>query len=90
VISELSPDFIECFKTLPRKIKELARKNYSLWIDNPEHPGLNFKKIKSTDSIYSIRVGIGWRALGALKNKNTIVWFWIGSHSDYELMIKKL
>jgi mRNA-degrading endonuclease RelE of RelBE toxin-antitoxin system len=90
VKSELSDDFIECFKELPENIKTLAKKNYQLWVNNPEHPGLNFKKVKSTNNIYSIRIGIGWRALGILKNKNTIVWFWIGSHGKYDSIIKTL
>jgi len=39
--------------------------------------------------VYSIRVGIGWRALGVMVD-DTIVWFWIGSHAEYELLLREL
>lgn len=39
-------------------------------------------------SVFSVRIGIGWRALG-LKKDDTLIWFWIGSHSEYEKTLKK-
>ena len=77
--SELSEEFIELFKDLPENIKALAAKNYKLWKNNPSHPGLNFKRIKSSKDIYSIRIGLGYRAIGVVKNKDTIIWFWVGT-----------
>lgn len=29
-----------------------------------------------------------WRALGILENE-TVTWFWIGSHAEYERMLSK-
>jgi hypothetical protein len=86
VNSQLTPDFLACFATLPEDVKELARKCYRLWRDNPAHPSLHFKKIHGQEDIYSVRVGLGWRALGLLEG-NTISWFWIGSHADYDRLI---
>jgi hypothetical protein len=40
--------------------------------------------------VYSVRAGIGWRAVGVMKNSDTIVWFWIGSHSEYDKLLKSL
>lgn len=88
--SELTDDFLFCFKKLPAKIKSLARKNYTLWKSNHNHPSLDFKRIQGSENIFSIRIGIGWRALGIKKNPDTIVWFWAGSHSEYNEMLKKL
>ena len=89
--SELTEDFIECFRNLPERVKQTARNNYKLWKENPYHPGLGFKTIKAAKNVYSIRVGIGWRALGVMKaEENTIVWFWIGSHSQYDKLLKSL
>jgi len=34
-------------------------------------------------------VGVGYRALG-LKVDDGIVWFWIGSHAEYERLISQL
>ena len=88
--SELTDEFIQNFKILPTRIQNKARKNFQLWQKDTNHPGLEFKKLKTTEAIYSIRVGLGWRALGVLKDKNTLVWFWIGSHDDYDKLIKNL
>lgn len=52
----------------------------------PQHPGLRFKPVHATRPIYSIRVGIHFRALGIVAG-DEIVWFWIGSHDDYERLI---
>jgi mRNA-degrading endonuclease RelE of RelBE toxin-antitoxin system len=85
VNSELSPDFIKHFRRLPERVKRTAHKNYKLWKANPQHPSLEFKPMKGNENIYSIRVGIGWRAVGIMdEDENTIVWFWIGSHSEYD------
>ncbi len=86
--SELTLDFIETFRKLPDRIRKIARKNYKIWKQNPSQPGLEFKKINKTKDIYSIRIGIGWRALGVMKDHATIVWFW--SHSKYDELLKQL
>jgi hypothetical protein len=80
--SHLTEDFIARFGELPVRIQRLARKNYRLWKENPSHPSLQFKLVGKRKPVYSVRVGIGWRALG-LKIDDTILWFWIGSHAEY-------
>jgi hypothetical protein len=54
VKSELTEDFIECFRKLPERVRRTARKNYKLWKENPYHPGLEFKSVKATKGIYSV------------------------------------
>ncbi|MEO8514873.1 MAG: hypothetical protein ABI543_15045 [Ignavibacteria bacterium] len=88
--SELTTEFIELYNKLQKHIKTLASKNYKLWKNDPTHPGLYFKKIKSHDNIYSIRIGAAWRAIGVLKSRDSIIWFWIGSHNDYDKLLKSL
>lgn len=87
--SQLAPDFMRLFRGLPPRIQRLARKNYKLWNENPAHPGVQFKLVGKRMPVYSVRVGIGWRALG-LKVDDAIVWFWIGSHAEYELLLCEL
>lgn len=87
--SHVTEDFVECFETLPERIQRLARKSYKLWKTNPRHPGLEFKKIHIRKPIYSVRIAIGWRALGIISG-DAIIWFWIGSHADYDKLISKL
>ncbi|NLG85476.1 MAG: hypothetical protein GX493_12920 [Firmicutes bacterium] len=87
--SYLTEDFLACFRKLPSRIQRLARKSYRLWREDPTHPGLQFKLIGKRKPVYAIRVGIGWRALG-IKIDDGIVWFWIGSHADYEKLISSM
>lgn len=88
--SELSTEFIRLFRQLPNRIQKTAKKNYRLWKQNPQHPGVEFKKLKTNTAVYSVRAGIGWRAVGVMKDSDTIVWFWIGSHADYDKLLNKL
>lgn len=84
--SELTQEFLEQFRKLPERVKQTARKNYRLWKQNPRHPSLEFKKLNTSLPGY----GIGWRAVGVMKEPDTIVWFWIGSHSEYDKLLKNL
>jgi len=77
--------FRKCFENLPKRIQDQARGNYKIWKKDIEHPSLHFKKI-SDKSIFSVRVSLGYRALG-VKKGDTMIWFWIGSHSDYDKLI---
>jgi hypothetical protein len=86
VNSQLTQDFLDCFAKLPDGVKEQARRSYQMWRDNPAHPSLHFKPIHGQENVYSVRVGLGWRVLG-LREGNTISWFWIGSHADYDTLI---
>ena len=70
-------------------LKGLAREAYRLFQQNPSHPGLRFKKVHSDPPIYSARVGIGPRAVGVLAG-DTVTWFWIGSHADYDKLLDQL
>jgi hypothetical protein len=60
---------------LPQRVKETAKKNYGIWKENPFHPSLEFKEVKPREKIWSVRVGIRWRALGINTKScfNTIV-----------------
>ena len=86
--SRLEQGFLDCLRQMPEDVRRRARKNYRLWLDNPRHPSLGFKPIGGT-GIWSVRVGIGWRALGFVED-DTITWFWIGSHADYDTLIRSL
>jgi hypothetical protein len=86
VTSHLTADFLSCFRGLPARIQRLARKSYKQWKHNPSHPGLQFKRVGKRKPVYSVRVGIGWRAL-ALRVADVVVWFWIGSHAEYDAIV---
>ncbi|HET8700316.1 MAG TPA: hypothetical protein VFL97_01430, partial [Nitrococcus sp.] len=78
-----SPEFWECFRTLPARVQELARRNYELLNENPRHSSLHFKKI---GRYRSVRIGLQYRALG-VEIPEGVLWFWIGSHADYDKLL---
>ncbi len=81
--------FRKAFLKLPKNIQERARQSYQLWKLNNNHPGLHFKQINNQQPIYSVRVSLSYRALGIIEEK-TIIWFWIGSHEEYNHLIQQL
>ena len=87
--SHTSARFRAAFRELPEEVQESAKRAYSMWKSNPYHPGLQFKQIHSEQHIFSARVGKGWRAVG-LRFETRMLWFWIGSHADYDTLIRKL
>jgi hypothetical protein len=89
VKSYLTEDFIKLFEKLPERIQNRARYAYKQWKENPFRPNLQFKKVHQTKPIYSVRVNIGWRALG-FKEDEKIIWFWVGSHESYNKIISQL
>ena len=76
--------FWEAYDKLPEQVRALADKNYALLKTNPRHPALQLKKI---GRFWSVRVGLRYRALAVEADEN-LVWFWIGSHGDYDTIIK--
>jgi hypothetical protein len=78
-----SPKFWACDEILPKVMRDLADKNFELLKANPKHPSLHFKQI---GNLWSVRVGKPYRALGLNKTEG-IIWFWIGSHADYDRLI---
>ena len=84
--SQTTRQFWRLFSNLPVDVQRDANRAYRLFQSNPAHPGLQFKKLEGEDAIYSIRIGLGYRALGVLK-RDGIVWYWIGSHSEYDRLV---
>ena len=75
-----TPAFWERYQALSTEVQRLADKNFQLLKADPAHPSLAFKKI---GNLWSVRVGLNYRALG-LDKPEGVVWFWIGSHADYD------
>jgi hypothetical protein len=77
------PSFWEAYQHLGKDIRRRARKAYRLWEANPFHPSLHFKCINHEEDIWSVRISLHCRAVGVLAG-DTVTWFWIGLHDDYE------
>ncbi len=81
--------FRKCFQALPARIQVRAREAYRSFVADPSHPGLGFKQVHPSRPVFSARVSLGYRAL-AVRDGDTWVWFWIGSHADYDQLLNRL
>jgi len=89
VRSHTEARFWKFYDSLPEDVQRRADEVYKLWQNDPYHPSLQFKRVDPQDPIYSARVGRGYRALGWLEG-DTVTWFWIGNHDEYERLLKKM
>ena len=81
--SQTLPSFWTAYQSLDQNIKIRARKAYKLWAQNPFHPSLHFKCINHKEKIWSVRISLGYRAIGIFEG-DSVTWFWIGCHDNYE------
>jgi len=79
-----SPAFWNAYESLPQHVRELADRNYALLKREPHHPSLRLKRI---GRFWSVRIGLRHRAL-AVENGDDLLWFWIGSHADYDKLLR--
>lgn len=84
--SRTTRQFRRLLSDLPLDAQRDAKRAYRLFRSNPAHPGLHFKKMEGEDNIYSVRISLEYRALAVMK-KDRIVWYWIGSHSEYDRLV---
>jgi len=77
--------FWKAYAELPQDAREAANKSFKLLKTNPMHPSLRLKQV---GRFYSVRIGSGYRALG-LKTGEGLLWFWVGSHDDYERLLRE-
>ena len=61
-----------------------------MFVTNPHHPSLHFKRVHETEPVFSARVGRSYRVVGLLEDGEVMVWFWIGPHEQYETLLKNL
>jgi mRNA-degrading endonuclease RelE of RelBE toxin-antitoxin system len=80
------PRFWQHYRQLPKKVRNIADKNFELLNSDPYHPSLHFKKVGRTKQLWSVRVGAHHRALG-IEKPECIVWFWIGTHAEYNKLL---
>ncbi len=78
------PDFWKHYQNLGASVQRIADRNFKLLQADPGHPSLHFK---SVGRYWSVRVGLHHRALG-VRDGEDLIWFWIGSHADYDTMLR--
>jgi hypothetical protein len=87
--SRTTERFRKAFAGLPAHVQQRAREAYRQFQVDPHDPRLRFKQVHPTGPIYSARVGLGYRAL-AVRDGDVVLWFWIGTHSDYDSLLRQL
>lgn len=89
MISRTTKRFRKLLSDLPPHVRRQALEAYRTWMRDPWHSSLQFKQIHATQPIFSARIGLDWRAV-CVRTGDTAVWYFIGSHADYDRLIKTL
>jgi mRNA-degrading endonuclease RelE of RelBE toxin-antitoxin system len=89
VKSRTTARFREMFADLPEAIQEQTRTAYQQFKEYPNYPSLRFKKVHPNLPIYSARINRDYRVVGQLED-DTVIWFWVGSHAEYDLLLNRL
>ena len=89
MISRTTERFRKAYAALPAHVQERARAAYALFAADAAHPSLRFKQVHPTKPIFSARVGLAYRAL-CVRTDDAYVWFWIGTHAEYDRLIAGL
>ncbi len=80
-----SPSFWQAYGKLPSNLRNPANSCFGKLKQNPRYLSLHLKK---AGLYWSIRIGRKHRAIGAEVDLG-VLWFWIGTHDEYEQMIKQ-
>lgn len=75
-------DFWRLYYALPSHVRAQARHAYLRFMEDPEHPSLQFKKLKGPRNFWSVRFGGGYRAVCERDGEN-VVWLWIGTRQAF-------
>ncbi|MCC5896794.1 MAG: hypothetical protein JJU32_02610 [Phormidium sp. BM_Day4_Bin.17] len=87
--SSVTKSFRKRLGSLPTSVQEQANRAYVLWQQDPYHPSLQFKRVSQKQPIYSARVSLSYRVLGLLEG-NHIYWYWIGTHDEYDELLRRM
>jgi hypothetical protein len=75
--------------SLPTSVKRNADAAFMVFQQNPNHPALRRHQLQNThrgrhrSGSWSVSVNLQYRAIYVVDG-STNVWYWIGSHSDYD------
>jgi hypothetical protein len=88
VKSRATKRFWKAYAALTEGEKDRAREAYRQFSQNPSHPSLQLKRVHPQKPIYSVRISLGYRAVGVLQGE-VMTWLWIGGHDDYDRLLSK-
>jgi mRNA-degrading endonuclease RelE of RelBE toxin-antitoxin system len=70
--SHTTDKFRKAFAEMPADVRKQVRQAFRLFIENPHHPNLQFKSMDPNRPIYSVRIGLNYRAVGS-RDENDII-----------------
>ncbi|MEX2220039.1 MAG: hypothetical protein WD749_14910 [Phycisphaerales bacterium] len=88
MVSRTTAGFRRQFGLLPREVQSQARAAFAVFKADPHHPRLHFKKLPPHEDLWSARINRDYRVIGRWRG-GVILWFFIGSHADYEAAIRR-
>ena len=74
---------------MPDAARDAAQVAYRRFELDPAHNSLRFKKVHARLPIYSVRITRDYRAIGK-RDDDGMLWFWIGTHAEYDQMLRHL
>lgn len=77
--------FWDGYHALPAAAQKAAAKQHRLWLADPFHPSLHFKKVGRH---WSARVSDDYRAVGIMDG-DSVIWYFIGTHAEYNRLLGK-
>ena len=87
--SRATIEFRKLFADLPKQVEEQTRAAYRQFKEYLSYPSLRFKKVHQELPIYCARISKSYRAVGQLDG-GTVIWFWVGSHGEYDKFLEQL
>lgn len=83
MISHTTRSFRRALAKLSKADRRAAKVSFRLFLADPSHPSLHFKKLSGFDDVWSVRASIDLRAV-AHREGDSLSWAWIGSHNDFD------
>jgi hypothetical protein len=71
--SSTTSQFWKLYRALPEYVQRRADSAYQLWRLNPYAQALYFKRVGKQQPVYSVRIGLDYRALGLLQRGYSLV-----------------
>ena len=78
-------DFWRLSYLLPEAARAQSRQAYRLFMSDPDHPSLRFKKLNGAGNYWSVRFGGGYRAV-CQREGDRVIWLWVGTRQDFGKM----
>jgi hypothetical protein len=80
------------FAALPAQYQQAATAAFRMFLQNPRHPALRphalgpTKRGQHWQGSISVTITMGYRAIYVIRN-GVNVWYWIGTHADYDTFV---